>query len=55
MDKNTGVNMCQNQWNQQIQTDRTIPKNKPDIIIRDNEKGNMYVNRRCNLRRKKCH
>jgi len=25
-------------WNQQIQTDRTIPKNKPDIIIRDNER-----------------
>ena len=26
-------------WNQQIQTDRTIPNNKPDVIIRDNEKG----------------
>ena len=25
-------------WNQQIQTDRTIPNNKPDVIIRDNEK-----------------
>jgi hypothetical protein len=25
-------------WNQQIQTDRTIPNIKPDII-RDNEKG----------------
>jgi len=25
-------------WNQQMQTDRTIPNNKPDIIIRDNEK-----------------
>jgi len=25
--------------NQQIQTDRTIPNNKPDIIIHDNEKG----------------
>ena len=35
-------------WNQQIQTDRTIPNNKPDSIIRDN------VNRRCNLRRQKC-
>ena len=23
-------------WNQQIQTDRTIPNNKSDIIIRDN-------------------
>ena len=26
-------------WNQQVQTDRTIPNNKPDIIIRDNEKS----------------
>ena len=26
-------------WNQQVQTDRTILNNKPDIIIRDNEKG----------------
>jgi len=26
-------------WNQQVQTDRNIPNNKPDIIIRDNEKG----------------
>jgi len=25
-------------WNQQIQTDRTIPNNKPDFIICDNEK-----------------
>jgi hypothetical protein len=25
-------------WNQQVQTDRTIPNNKPDIIKRDNEK-----------------
>jgi hypothetical protein len=26
-------------WNQQEQTDRTIPNNKPDIIIRNNKKG----------------
>jgi len=26
-------------WNQQLQTDKTIPNNKPDIIIRDNGKG----------------
>ena len=26
-------------WNQQVQTDRTIPNNKSDIIIRDNENG----------------
>jgi hypothetical protein len=25
-------------WNQQVQTDRAIPNNKPDIIILDNEK-----------------
>jgi len=25
--------------NQQVQTDRNIPNNKPDIIIRDNVKG----------------
>ena len=25
-------------WNQQVQTDRNIPNNKPDIIIRDYEK-----------------
>jgi hypothetical protein len=29
-------------WNQQVQTDRTIPNNKLDIIIRDNENG-TYV------------
>jgi hypothetical protein len=26
-------------WNQQVQTDRTIPNNKPHITIRDNGKG----------------
>jgi hypothetical protein len=25
--------------NQQERTDRTVPNNKPDIIIRDNKKG----------------
>jgi len=25
-------------WNQQVQTDRNLPNNKPNIIIRDNEK-----------------
>jgi hypothetical protein len=24
-------------WSQQVQTDRTIPHNKPDVIIRNNE------------------
>jgi hypothetical protein len=30
-------------WNQQIQTDRTIPTNKPDIVIRDYEKGTRML------------
>jgi len=30
-------------WNQQIQTDRTIPNNKSDIIIPDNEKGTCVL------------
>jgi len=30
-------------WNQQVQKDRTIPNNKPDIIIRDNEKGTCVL------------
>ena len=30
-------------WNQQVQTDRIIPNNKPDIIIRDNEKGKCFL------------
>jgi len=29
--------------NQQVQTDRTIPNKKPDIIIRDNEKGTCML------------
>jgi hypothetical protein len=28
-------------WNQQVQTDRNIPNNKPDIIIQDNERGHV--------------
>jgi hypothetical protein len=30
-------------WNQQLQTDTTLPNNKPDIIIRDNEKGTCML------------
>jgi hypothetical protein len=30
-------------WNQQVQTDRTIPSSKPDIIIPDNEKGTCML------------
>ena len=28
-------------WNQQVQTDRTVPNNKPDIIILDNEREHV--------------
>ena len=30
-------------WNQQLQIDRTTPNNKPDIIIRDKEKGTCML------------
>jgi hypothetical protein len=30
-------------WNQQVQTDRTTPNNKPDIIIHDNEKSTCML------------
>jgi hypothetical protein len=56
--KSTGMSMYQNLKkqvkSQQVKTDRTIPKSKHDIIIRDNERRNMYVNRCCNSRRQKC-
>jgi len=29
--------------NQQVQVDRTTPNNKPDIVIRDNEKGTYML------------
>ena len=31
----------------QAQTDKTIPNNKPDIIIRDNEKGTCMLIVQC--------
>jgi hypothetical protein len=30
-------------WNQHVQTDRTIPNNKPEIVIRDYEKGTCML------------
>jgi hypothetical protein len=30
-------------WNQQVQTDRTIPNNKLDIIIHDNKQGTLML------------
>ena len=30
-------------WDQRMRTDRTIPNNKPDIIIRNNEKGTYLL------------
>jgi hypothetical protein len=42
-DDDDGVDNSNNNNNQQVQTDRTIPNNKPDIIIRDNEKGTCVL------------
>ena len=40
----TGVQLDKKHWwNQQVQTYRTIPNNKPDIIIRDNEAGTCML------------
>jgi hypothetical protein len=30
-------------WNQQVRIDMTIPNNKPDIVIRVNEKGTFML------------
>ena len=30
-------------WNQQVRTNRTLPNNKPDIIIRDTKKGTCML------------
>ena len=30
-------------WNQQVRTDGTIPNNKPDVIVRDNENGTCML------------
>jgi hypothetical protein len=30
-------------WNQQVQTDRTIPNNKPDVIIRDTKQETRMI------------
>jgi hypothetical protein len=30
-------------WNQQAETDNAIPSNKPDIVIRDNERGTCML------------
>jgi len=38
---------------QEVQTERTVPKNKPVIVIPDNEKGSR-VNGRCSFGRQKC-
>ena len=38
-----GLIIIKNNNNQQVQTDRTIPNNKPDIIIRDNETGTCML------------
>jgi len=51
---NTGMITYQNQykchagkvtilWNQQVHTNRSIPNNKPDIIIRDSKQGTCML------------
>jgi hypothetical protein len=30
-------------WNQPVQTDRTVPNIKPDIIMRDNKQGTCML------------
>ena len=30
-------------WNQQVRTDRTIPNNKPDTILRNTKKGTRVL------------
>jgi hypothetical protein len=40
--------------NQQVQTDKTIPNNKQNTIIRDNGKRTRMLNSCNNLRRQKC-
>ena len=30
-------------WNQQVRTDRTIPNNKPDVIVRANKKRSCML------------
>jgi len=30
-------------WKHQVRTDRTIPNNKPDVIIRDNKEGTCIL------------
>ena len=42
VERNQGGNLTV-LWNQQVQTDRTILSNKPDIIIRDNEQGTCML------------
>ena len=38
----------------QVQTDRPIHNNKPEIIIRGNKKRNVCVNRYCYFREQEC-
>ena len=40
--------------NQPVKTDRATPNNQPDIIFRDNERRNKYINRCGNFGRQKC-
>ena len=41
-------------WNQPMRSDRIIPNNKPDIIIRDNEEGTCMLTDTAIPRTQKC-
>jgi len=41
-------------WSQQVRTNTTVPNNKPDIIIRDDKKRKIHVNRCRKSWRQKC-
>jgi hypothetical protein len=40
---NRGTVRHKKRWYRHVQTDRTIPSNKPDIIIRDNRNGTCML------------
>jgi hypothetical protein len=41
-------------WNQAVHTDREVTANRPDIIIKNKKRENMYIDRCGNTRRQKC-
>jgi hypothetical protein len=41
-------------WNQAVHKDREVTANRPDIIIKNKKRENMYTDRCGNTRRQKC-